>query len=96
MADETLDPMVQFLTPEGNFAPSESAEEFMPYFQRLTEADHRKFYRDMVVIRAIDTQATNLQRQGQLALWPQAGGSEATPAFCCSCFTSAKVNPRSR
>ena len=76
MADETLDPMVQFLTPEGNFAPSESAEEFMPYFQRLTEADHRKFYRDMVVIRRFDTEATNLQRQGQLALWVPSHGQE--------------------
>jgi pyruvate dehydrogenase E1 component alpha subunit len=76
MADETLDPMVQFLTPEGNFAPSESAEEFMPYFQRLTEDDHRKFYRDMVVIRRFDTEATNLQRQGQLALWVPSHGQE--------------------
>jgi 2-oxoisovalerate dehydrogenase E1 component alpha subunit len=31
----------------------------------------------MVVIRAIDTQATNLQRQGQLALWPPSRGQEA-------------------
>jgi pyruvate dehydrogenase E1 component alpha subunit len=76
MADETLDPMVQFLTPEGNFAPSESAEAFLPYFQRLTEADHRKFYRDMVVIRRFDTEATNLQRQGQLALWVPSHGQE--------------------
>ena len=76
MADETLDPMVQFLTPEGNFAPSESAEAFLPYFQRLTEADHRKFYRDMVVIRRFYTEATNLQRQGQLALWVPSHGQE--------------------
>lgn len=76
MADETLDPMVQFLTPEGNLAPSESAEAFLPYFQRLTDADHRKFYRDMVVIRRFDTEATNLQRQGQLALWVPSHGQE--------------------
>ena len=31
----------------------------------------------MVVIRAFDQQATNLQRQGQLALWPPSFGQEA-------------------
>ena len=31
----------------------------------------------MVVIRAFDVQATNLQRQGQLALWPPSFGQEA-------------------
>ncbi len=35
------------------------------------------FYRDMFVIRAFDQQATNLQRQGQLALWPPSFGQEA-------------------
>lgn len=68
--------MVQLLTPEGKFAPSATAEEFLPYFQRLTDADYRKFYRDMVVIRRFDTEATNLQRQGQLALWVPSHGQE--------------------
>lgn len=76
MANDTVDPMVQLLAPDGTFAPSASAEEFLPYFQRLTEADHRKFYRDMVVIRRFDTEATNLQRQGQLALWVPSHGQE--------------------
>ena len=31
----------------------------------------------MAVIRAFDVQATNLQRQGQLALWPPSFGQEA-------------------
>src|SRR5690606_41337437 len=34
-------------------------------------------YRDMAVIRAFDQQATRLQRQGQLALWPPSLGQEA-------------------
>lgn len=68
--------MVQLLTPEGKFAPTAAAEEFLPYFQRLTDADYRKFYRDMVVIRRFDTEATNLQRQGQLALWVPSHGQE--------------------
>jgi len=34
-------------------------------------------YEDMVVIRRIDTEATALQRQGELALWPPLLGQEA-------------------
>ena len=68
--------MVQLLTPEGKLDPSESAEEFMPYFQKLTDTDFRRFYRDMVVVRRYDTEATNLQRQGQLALWVPSHGQE--------------------
>jgi pyruvate dehydrogenase E1 component alpha subunit len=34
-------------------------------------------YEDMVVIRRIDTEATALQRQGQLGLWPPLTGQEA-------------------
>lgn len=70
-------PTVQLLAPDGTFAPSESAAEFLPYFDRLTEADYRTFYRDMVVVRKFDTEAANLQRQGQLALWVPSHGQEA-------------------
>ena len=34
-------------------------------------------YRDMVVVRRIDAEATALQRQGELALWPPLLGQEA-------------------
>jgi len=70
-------PTVQLLSTDGAFAPSDSAAEFLPYFERLTEADYRKFYRDMVVVRKFDTEAANLQRQGQLALWVPSHGQEA-------------------
>jgi 2-oxoisovalerate dehydrogenase E1 component alpha subunit len=70
-------PTVQLLATDGSFAPSESAAEFLPYFDRLTEADYRTFYRDMVVVRKFDTEAANLQRQGQLALWVPSHGQEA-------------------
>jgi 2-oxoisovalerate dehydrogenase E1 component alpha subunit len=69
-------PTVQLLATDGTFAPSESAAEFLPYFDRLTEADYRTFYRDMVVVRKFDTEAANLQRQGQLALWVPSHGQE--------------------
>ena len=34
-------PTVQLLTPEGRFQPSESAAEYIPYLERLTEAGHK-------------------------------------------------------
>jgi pyruvate dehydrogenase E1 component alpha subunit len=37
----------------------------------------RAFYRDMVMARGIDTEATALQRQGELGLWPPLAGQEA-------------------
>jgi len=68
--------MVQMLGVDGTFAPNAAAEQFVPYFERLTEADWRKFYADMVTVRRFDTEATNLQRQGQLALWVPSHGQE--------------------
>ena len=70
-------PNVQMLSPEGLFQPSDSAAAFLPYLDALTEADYRRFYRDMVVVRKFDTEAANLQRQGQLALWVPSHGQEA-------------------
>jgi pyruvate dehydrogenase E1 component alpha subunit len=37
----------------------------------------RQLYQDMVVVRRIDTEATALQRQGELGLWPPLLGQEA-------------------
>jgi 2-oxoisovalerate dehydrogenase E1 component alpha subunit len=65
------------LTPGGEFRPTEAAEPYLAELERLSEHDHRGFYRDMVVSRAFDQEATNLQRQGQLALWPPSHGQEA-------------------
>jgi 2-oxoisovalerate dehydrogenase E1 component alpha subunit len=70
-------PTVQLLTSSGEFAPTESAQEYLPYLDRLSEADYRRFYRDMAVVRRFDTEAANLQRQGQLALWVPSHGQEA-------------------
>lgn len=44
---------------------------------RLDGAALRAMYRDMVLTRAFDQQATALQRQGQLGLWPPSLGQEA-------------------
>lgn len=65
------------LDESGRYAPSAAAERYLPLIEAISDAELEQFYRDMVVIRAIDTQATNLQRQGQLALWPPSRGQEA-------------------
>ncbi|MDO9398067.1 MAG: thiamine pyrophosphate-dependent enzyme [Herbiconiux sp.] len=74
---EQAAPTVQFLTPEGVLAPSESAEEYASYLDRLGETELRRFYRQMAVVRRFDQEGTNLQRQGQMALWVPSHGQEA-------------------
>ncbi|GAA1642883.1 thiamine pyrophosphate-dependent enzyme [Microbacterium flavum] len=69
--------LVRVLASDGTFAPTPEAERYLPLIDALTDADLETFYRDMVVVRAFDRQATNLQRQGQLALWPPSFGQEA-------------------
>ncbi|MBS1697783.1 MAG: thiamine pyrophosphate-dependent dehydrogenase E1 component subunit alpha [Actinobacteria bacterium] len=70
-------PVVRVLDADGSYAPNPAAEEYLPFIEALPDSDLEQFYRDMVVIRAIDAQATHLQRQGQLALWPPSRGQEA-------------------
>ncbi|GAB3596731.1 thiamine pyrophosphate-dependent dehydrogenase E1 component subunit alpha [Microbacterium tumbae] len=69
--------LVRVLEADGRFAPSAAAEPYLPLIDAIGDSELEQFYRDMVVIRAIDGQATNLQRQGQLALWPPSRGQEA-------------------
>ena len=73
----TPPPAVQFLATDGTFAPSAGSDEYLPYIEALSDAQHEQFYRDMAVIRRFDTECTNLQRQGQMALWPPSHGQEA-------------------
>lgn len=68
---------VRFLAADGSFAPTPAAEPYRAVIDALADAELEGFYRDMAVIRAFDVQATNLQRQGQLALWPPSFGQEA-------------------
>lgn len=50
---------------------------FTPYVDKLDAETLRSFYRDMAVVRRFDTEATALQRQGELALWVPSMGQEA-------------------
>ncbi len=69
--------LVRVLAADGTFAPSAAAERYLPVIEAISDGELETFYRDMVLVRAFDQQATNLQRQGQLALWPPSLGQEA-------------------
>ncbi|HET8926916.1 MAG TPA: thiamine pyrophosphate-dependent dehydrogenase E1 component subunit alpha [Microbacterium sp.] len=69
--------LVRVLAADGTVAPTPAAEPYLAAVEALTDDALGRLYRDMVVIRAFDRQATNLQRQGQLALWPPSLGQEA-------------------
>ena len=62
---------VQLLTPEGELVPHPD------YDITLTDGELRGLYRDMVLVRRLDTEATALQRQGELGLWAPCQGQEA-------------------
>ncbi|MCW2670013.1 MAG: pyruvate dehydrogenase (acetyl-transferring) component, alpha subunit [Frankiales bacterium] len=68
---EASTPLVQLLTPEGERV--HHAE----YDVELSDEEYRSFYRDLVLVRRIDVEATALQRQGELGLWASLLGQEA-------------------
>jgi 2-oxoisovalerate dehydrogenase E1 component alpha subunit len=68
---------VRLLSTDGVLQTDDVAAEYLPYIERLSDEHLRQLHRDMVVIRRFDVEATNLQRQGQLALWPPSLGQEA-------------------
>ena len=68
------DGLVRLLDHEGRPVADPEHEALIAH---LDLDDLRSFYRDMVLVRAFDTEATSLQRQGELALWPPLAGQEA-------------------
>jgi len=66
--------LVQLLTPEGERLDH---PEYSAYIDDLTDDDLRGFYRDQVLIRRVDAEATALQRQGELGIWASLLGQEA-------------------
>jgi len=63
--------LVQLLTPEGE------RTDHPDYPLDLSAADIRAMYRDLVLVRRIDTEAISLQRQGELGIWASLLGQEA-------------------
>ncbi|WP_329382557.1 pyruvate dehydrogenase (acetyl-transferring) E1 component subunit alpha [Streptomyces sp. NBC_01351] len=69
--------LVQLLTPEGERVDNAENAEFAPFVADITTEDLRGLYRDMVLTRRFDGEATSLQRQGELGLWASLLGQEA-------------------
>ena len=63
--------LVQLLTPEGERVSHPD------YALDLTAEDYRSLYRDLVLVRRVDVEATALQRQGELGIWAALLGQEA-------------------
>src|SRR6059058_5688292 len=63
--------LVQLLTPEGERVHHPD------YDVDLTDEEYRGLYRDLVLTRRIDVEATALQRQGELGIWAALLGQEA-------------------
>ena len=63
--------LIQLLTPEGERVHHPE------YDVDLTPEQLRGLYRDLVLVRRVDSEATALQRQGELGLWAQCIGQEA-------------------
>jgi 2-oxoisovalerate dehydrogenase E1 component alpha subunit len=62
---------VQLLDPDGERV------EHPDYAVDFTDEEYRGLYHDLVVVRKLDTEATALQRQGELGIWASLLGQEA-------------------
>ncbi|WP_423723964.1 pyruvate dehydrogenase (acetyl-transferring) E1 component subunit alpha [Arthrobacter caoxuetaonis] len=71
---EPRNPFVQLIRPDGTRVPDELYDHWV---DDVDAEVLRGLYRDMVLVRRIDTEATSLQRQGELGLWPPLLGQEA-------------------
>jgi 2-oxoisovalerate dehydrogenase E1 component alpha subunit len=72
--EKTGEPFVQLLTPAGARVPEPHYDSWL---EDIDGSRLQGLYRDMAIIRRIDVEATALQRQGELALWPPLLGQEA-------------------
>jgi pyruvate dehydrogenase E1 component alpha subunit len=63
--------LVQLLTPEGERV------EHPDFSIDIGAAELRDLYRDLVLVRRVDAEATALQRQGELGIWASLLGQEA-------------------
>ena len=70
-----IDDVARLLTPDGERIADPELDRWVA---DIDAAALRGLYRDMVLLRRIDTEGVALQRQGQLGLWPPCQGQEAT------------------
>jgi 2-oxoisovalerate dehydrogenase E1 component alpha subunit len=68
---------VQLLTPDGERIDSVTGADGVEYSVSFTDEQYRGLYRDLVIVRRLDAEATALQRQGELGIWASLLGQEA-------------------
>jgi 2-oxoisovalerate dehydrogenase E1 component subunit alpha len=68
------DQFVQLVTPAGE---RRADAEYDRWVADVDTAALGRLYRDMAIVRRLDAEATALQRQGELGLWPPLAGQEA-------------------
>ncbi len=68
------DGLVQLLSPTGERVSNEAYDSWVA---DVTTEQLVSLYEDLMVVRRLDTEATALQRQGELGLWPPLLGQEA-------------------
>jgi pyruvate dehydrogenase E1 component alpha subunit len=76
-ADTSEPEFVQLLTPEGERIDSVQGPDGTEYTVDFTDEEYRGLYRDLVIVRRLDAEATALQRQGELGIWASLLGQEA-------------------
>jgi 2-oxoisovalerate dehydrogenase E1 component alpha subunit len=69
--------LVQLLTPEGERVDHPGYPEYSAYLEGIGPEELRGFYRDLLLTRRVDIEATALQRQGELGIWASLLGQEA-------------------
>ncbi len=68
---------LQLLEVDGSLVQGPVYDQYWPYIEALPHETLQLMYRTMAVVRELDIEAGNLQRQGQMALWVPAIGQEA-------------------
>jgi 2-oxoisovalerate dehydrogenase E1 component alpha subunit len=66
--------LIQILSPDGVRSARSGYDHWI---EDVTSDQLLALYEDMLIVRRLDTEATALQRQGELALWPPLLGQEA-------------------
>jgi 2-oxoisovalerate dehydrogenase E1 component alpha subunit len=74
---ESAPEFVQLLTPDGERIDKVTGADGVEYTVEFTDDEYRGLYRDLVVVRKLDAEATALQRQGELGIWASLLGQEA-------------------
>ncbi len=80
-----VDDVARLLTPDGERIADRDLD---PWVQDIDAATLRSLYRDMALVRRIDSEGIALQRQGQLGLWAPCRGQEATQVGTARAFRS--------